>query len=132
MKHRPRVPGADRSPGRVRPDSGAVAVESAISLVALVGVVGVLLWGVGLLGAQLAVGEASRSAARAAARGEDGIAVMQEARRVAPGSDVVVAQVGDRVEVRVERVVSPPGLLSRLGSFRLSSVATAALEPGAG
>jgi len=100
--------------------------------VALAGVVGVLLWGVGLLGAQLAVGEASRAAARAAARGEDGIAVMAEARSVAPDADVVVARVGGRVEVRVERVVSPPGLLARLGAFRLSSAATAALEPGAG
>lgn len=127
-----RVPGALRLPGRARSDTGAVAVESAIALVALAGVVGALLWGLGLLGAQLAVGEASRAAARAAARGEVQGVVVDEARRLAPGAEVSVAQVADRVEVRVERVVSPPGLLARLGSFRLSAVTTAGLEPGTG
>lgn len=126
-----RVPGASRLPGRVRAEEGAVAVEAALSLVALVAVVGMLLWGVGLLGVQLAVGEASRAAARAAARGEPAAIVVDEARRAAADVDVAVDRVGDRVQVRVEREVAPPGLLARLGSFRLSAVATAGLEPGA-
>ena len=126
-----RVPGASRLPGRVRAEDGAVAVETALSLVALVAVVGMLLFGVGLLGAQLAVGEAARCAARAAARGETGAVVVEEARRVATDADVVVDHAGDRVQVTVARVVTPPGLLARLGTFRLSAVATAGLEPGA-
>lgn len=127
-----RVPGARLLPGRVRSDSGAVAVESAIALVALAGVVGALLWGLGLLAAQLALGEASRAAARAAARGEQAVVVVDEAHRLAPGADVSIDQIADRVQVRVERVVTAPGLLARLGSFRLSAVATAGLEPGSG
>ncbi|MGE0818323.1 MAG: TadE family type IV pilus minor pilin [Candidatus Nanopelagicales bacterium] len=108
-----------------------MAVETALSLVALVAVVGMLLFGVGLLGAQLAVGEAARSAARAAARGEPGPVVVDEARRVASDADVVVEHAGDRVLVRVERAVTPPGVLARLGPIRLSAAATAGLEPGA-
>lgn len=127
-----RVPGASRLPGRARSETGAVAVEAAIALVALAGVVGALVWGLGLLGAQLAVGDAARAAARAAARGETVASIVEEGRRTAPGAVVSVAQVGDRVQVTVEREVSPPGLLARLGSFRLGASATAGLEPGAG
>ncbi len=124
-----RVPGAARLPGRTRTDSGAVTVEAAVSLLALAGVVGMLLYGLGLLGAQLAVGEASRAAARLAARGDAPAAVVVEARRLAPGAEVVLRGSGDRVEVEVVRIVTPPGLLARLGSFRLGAVSTAALEP---
>jgi len=124
-----RVPGAARLPGRARPDTGAVTVEAAVSLLALAGVVGMLLFGIGLLGAQLAVGEASRVAARAAARGEAPASVVVEARRLAPGAEVVLRGSGDRVEVEVIRLVTPPGLLARLGPFRLAAVSTAALEP---
>ena len=88
-----------------------------------------LLFGLGLLGAQLAVGEASRAAARLAARGDAPGAVVVEARRLAPGAEVVLRGSGDRVEVEVVRLVTPPGLLARLGSFRLAAVSTAMLEP---
>ena len=74
-----RAPGAARLPGRARSDTGAVTVEAAVSLLALAGVVGMLLFGLGLLGAQLAVGEASRAAARLAARGDAPGAVVVEA-----------------------------------------------------
>lgn len=129
MSRSHRVPGAARLPGRARPDTGAVTVEAAVSLLALAGVVGMLLFGIGLLGAQLAVGEASRVAARAAARGEAPASVVVEARRLAPGAEVVLRGSGDRVEVEVIRLVTPPGLLARLGPFRLAAVSTAALEP---
>lgn len=129
MSRSHRVPGAARLPGRARPDTGAVTVEAAVSLLALAGVVGMLLFGIGLLGAQLAVGEASRAAARAAARGEAPASVVVEARRLAPGAEVVLRGSGDRVEVEVVRLVTPPGLLARLGPFRLAAVSTAGLEP---
>jgi Flp pilus assembly protein TadG len=124
-----RVPGALGLPGRARPDEGAVAVEAAISLLALVVVVAVLVWGIGLLGAQLAVGEAARAAARAAARGESSAVIEAEARRLAPDASVSVTVTGDRVEVGVARSVGAPGGLARLGTFDLSSSATAAVEP---
>ena len=124
-----RVPGAVRLPGRARSDVGAVTVEAAISLLALAAAVAVLMWGVGLLGAQLALGEASRAAARAAARGEGAASVTAEAQRLAPAAEVRIRGGGGRIEVEVVRVVTPPGLLGRLGSFRLASVATAAVEP---
>jgi len=129
VTHTRRGPG-ERLPGRARggPDAGAVTVEAALSLLALVGVVAALLWSLGLLGAQLAIGEASRSAARAAARGEPRAQVEAEARRLAPGADIVLTVVGDRVDVLVARSVSAPGALARLGTFRLQSVTSAALE----
>lgn len=129
MTRSPRVPGAFGLPGRARPDEGAVAVEAALSLLALVAVVAVLVWGVGLLGAQLAVGEAARAAARAAARGESTAVVEAEARHLAPGASVSIRVVGDRVEVEVAREVAAPGGLARLGTVDLASSATAAVEP---
>lgn len=129
MTHALRVPGAARLPGRARSDEGAVAVEAAISLLAIMAVVAMLISGIGLLGAQLAVGEAARAAARSAARGGSASVVEAEARRLAPGSSVTLRTAGDRIEVEVVRVVDAPGPLARLGSFRLAAAATAAVEP---
>jgi len=125
-----RGPGSRPGPGPLGgADQGAVAVETAISLLALVVVVVALVWGMSLVGAQLAVGEASRAAARAAARGASDPDVVAEARRTVAGAQVRIIRDDARVEVEVSAEAQPPGALSRLGSFALSSTATAAREP---
>ena len=111
-----------------RTDAGAVTVESAFGLLALVAVVAVLAWCLGLLVAQLAVGEAARAAARVAARGEDVSAVRDEAHRLVGDADVVVRVGSDHVVVEVHRSLVPPGALSRWGAVTLSADATALLE----
>jgi hypothetical protein len=89
-----------------------------------------LVWGMSLVGAQLAVGEASRAAARAAARGASDTDVAAEARSTVAAAEVRIARDAARVQVEVSAVAAPPGLLGGLGSFRLSSTSTAAREPG--
>ena len=111
-------------------DDGAVTVEAAVSLLALVVAVVALVWGMSLVGAQLAVGEASRAAARAAARGASDTDVAAEARRTVAAAEVRIVRDAARVQVEVSAVAAPPGLLGGLGSFRLSSTSTAAREPG--
>ena len=130
MTHIATVPGGASRPGR-RPqtaDSGAVTVEAAFAIVGLVAVVLALAWCLGLLGAQLAVGEAARAAARSAARGDDQVTVTLEARRLVPGSSVVVRVDGDHLVVEVSRDVQPPGGLARWGSVHLSAESVAARE----
>jgi len=128
------VPRPFRGPG-VRPghgplDAGAVTVEAALSLLAMVGVVAALVWGMSLVGAQLTVGEASRAAARAAARGEPYAVVAGTARRLVPGAAVDVRELGRSVPRRrvvypresprrwVMRPVASRALLARSGSKR--------------
>jgi len=123
-----RGPGA--RPGHGPRDAGAVTVEAALSLLAMVGVVGALVWGMSLVGAQLTVAEASRAAARAAARGEGYALVADEARRLVPGAAVDVRDVGGRVEVEVVGTVSPPGPFARFGDVRIGSVSVADVETG--
>jgi hypothetical protein len=112
-------------------DTGAVTLEAAVSLLALVLAVVALVWGMSLVGAQLAVGEASRAAARSAARGAADSDVVAEARRTVTGAEVRIVRDAARVEVEVAAVAAPPGLLGGLGSFRLTSRSTAAREPEA-
>lgn len=130
MRSLRRGPGSrpGRGPSRSGSEAGAVTVEAALSLLAMVGVVAALVWGMSLLGAQLQVAEASRAAARAAARGDSYALVADEARRLVPGAAVDVRSVGGRVEVEVVGTVVPPGAFARLGPVRLASVAVAARE----
>jgi hypothetical protein len=121
-----RRPGSHRS--RVRADVGAVTVEAAFGILALVAVVGVLAWCLALLPAQLAVGEAARAAARVAARGDDSAAVREEARRLVPDARVEIHLDGDHVVVDVSRTVSPPGALGRWGSVHLHAASVALVE----
>jgi len=122
-----RRPGPHPASGTTR-DVGAVSVEAAFGIAALVLVLGALLWCLSVLGAQLAVGEAARAAARVAARGDDGGAVRAEAHRLVGDADVVVRVEADHVVVEVSRSVSPPGALARWGAVRLRADATALLE----
>jgi len=109
-------------------DRGAVAVESALALLALLVVLLVGAWCLLALLGQLGVGEAARAAARVAARGEPDPAVVAEARRLVAGSAVDVRRDGDHVVVVVERPVSPPGPLGRWGAVRLHAEAVALIE----
>jgi hypothetical protein len=128
------VPAGAHRPGRPRAigprgESGAVTVEAAVALLALVGLVLPLAWLLGLVGAQLAVGEAARAGARVAARGDDGSTVTAEARALVPGARVEIRLLPeDRVEVLVHHVATPPGPLAALGGVELSASATALLE----
>jgi hypothetical protein len=126
------LPGGVRPCGRAREgrDRGAVTVESAFGILALVAVLSVLAWCLGLLVAQLAVGEAARAAARVVARGEDLGAARDEAQRLLPDAVVEVHHDLDHVVVDVSRSVSPPGALARWGSVRLSAESVALVEQG--
>ncbi len=110
-------------------DDGAVTVETALSLLAVVTVLAAVVWGMGLLAGELAVGEAARAGARAAARGDSVAAVTAEARRVVREAEVAVREDGDHVVVEVRRSVDGPGLLARLGAVDLAASAVAAREP---
>lgn len=123
------VPGGASRPGHRRRESGAVSVEAALAMLGLVAVTVGLAWCLGVLGGQLAVGEAARAAARVAARGESSAAVTAEARRVAPGSDVDLQVDADHVVVVVHRSVTLPGALARWGVVELHADATGLLEP---
>jgi hypothetical protein len=109
-------------------DHGAVTVETAFGILALLAVVSVLAWCLALLPAQLAVGEAARAAARLAARGDDTAVVRAEARRLVPGAEVDVHLDVDHVVIDVSRIVSPPGALARWGSVRLHAASVALVE----
>jgi len=119
--------GVGRAPARR--DDGAVTVEAAFALMGLLVVVGALAWSLALVGAQLAVGESARAAARVAARGEDVSATVAEARRLVHDARVDVRVDGDHVVVDVTREVTLPGALARWGSVRLAAESVAATEP---
>jgi hypothetical protein len=105
-----------------------VTVEAALALLALTVVLAAVVWALGVLAAQLALGEASRAAARSAARGEPTSAVVAEARRLVPDANVTVREQGDHVVVEARRTVHPPGLLARWGAVDLAATAIAAAE----
>jgi Flp pilus assembly protein TadG len=130
MDERREVPAGARRPGprSAARERGAVSVEAAFGLLALIAVVTVLVWCLSLLVAQLAVGEAARAAVRVAARGEDVSAVREEAHRLVGDADVVVRIESDHVVVEVHRSLSPPGALARWGAVDLRADATARLE----
>jgi hypothetical protein len=126
------VPAGARRPGP-RPtdrsaDHGAVSVEAAFGILALLVVVSTLVWSLSLLIAQLAVGEAARAAARVAARGDDLAAVSDEVHRLVPNAVVVVRTESGHVVVEVRRSVTAPGALARWGAVDLHADATALVE----
>ena len=92
-------------------------------------VLAAVVWALGLLAAQLAVGDAARAAARAAARSDSGVEVEAQARRLVPEASVSLRSEGEHVVVEVRRVVRAPGLLARFGEVELVATATAAAEP---
>ncbi|OZM73404.1 hypothetical protein CFN78_11255 [Amycolatopsis antarctica] len=117
-----------RAASRADPgDRGAVTVEAAISLTALVLVFAMIAAGLAAVTGQLRCADAAREAARLVARGERGLA--EEAVRItAPaGARLVVTDAGDSVAVRV---VAEPGDL--LPGLELRAEAHAMLEPGVG
>ena len=128
------APAGARRPGHHRAvhgagEGGAVTVEAALALLAMTVVLAAVVWALGLLLAQLALGEAARAAARAAARSEAAADVAAEATRLVPDAAVELSREGDQVHVEVRRLVRPPGPLSRWGEVELLARATAATEP---
>jgi len=126
------VPAGARRPGPLPSspdgDRGAVSVEAAFGILALLVVVSALVWCLSLLIAQLAVGEAARAAARVAARGDDLAAVREEAHRLVGDAVVVVRTDSGHVVVEVSRSVTAPGALARWGAVELHADATALVE----
>lgn len=118
-----------RSPGRHRRrerDRGSVTAELAVGLPALVLLLFVGLAAVSAVITKLQCVDAAREAARAAARGEPGVAA---GRRVAPDhAEVTVTVVGDTVVAKVTAPVRPLG--SRLPPLSVDASAVAATEPG--
>lgn len=104
-------------------DDGAVTVETAIVLPAIVALLAVLLACGGAAMLQVRCEEAANAAARVMARGESERAAEQEARTIA----------GDRAEVSVQRrdgradaevVLPAPGVLGDWGALDLSASAS--------
>jgi Flp pilus assembly protein TadG len=131
MSRRRGSPAGIGRPGTARHDDGAVTVEAALALLGLVVVLAAVVWCLGLLVAQLAVGEAARAGARAAARGDSTPVVDAEVHRLVPAAEVGTSRDGDHVTVQVRRSVRPPGLLSVWGAVTVSASAVAAAEPSA-
>jgi Flp pilus assembly protein TadG len=109
-----------------------VTAETAVVLPALVVVLVLALWAVSVAAAQLRCVDASRTAARALARGETPAAAQQAARSAAPaGSTVSVSMGSELVAVEVLSDVRLPGpVLSGLPGVQVGSRAFAAREPG--
>lgn len=117
---------------RVR-DAGAVTVEAAISLLAVVLVLTIVVWFVVVLAAQLRAVDAARAGARLAARAQPYADVRDEVHRIAPGVSVDVdrsaSNGANRVVVIVRQRMTPPlGPLSGLGSVDVGGRATAWVE----
>ncbi|MEV6523362.1 TadE family type IV pilus minor pilin [Longispora sp. NPDC051575] len=114
-----------RGRARLDGDAGSATVELAACLPAMV-----LLLLAGMTAVMAVVGQvrcvdAAREAARAQARGSDGVLA---GRRAAPEAAVSVTQSGESVRARVVLVVRPFGL--RLPGVTVSADAVAAREPG--
>lgn len=109
-------------------DRGSVTVELALALPALVALLFVMLWAVGLAGSSMVCADAARAGARAAARGESPDVVAALVRRLAPaGATVATNRAGAAVSVRVTIRSRIPGPW-RLPAVTLDSVALARLE----
>ena len=94
-----------------RRDRGSVTAETAVLLPAIVAMVALAVWVVGVAGAQVRTTDAARTGARAVARGEAVEAALAAAAKVAPaGATVHVTRDGDFavVEVRVRSVLPGP------------------------
>ncbi|RMI45379.1 TadE family type IV pilus minor pilin [Streptomyces triticirhizae] len=109
-----------------RCDPGAVTVESALVIPALVLFFGALLCGLGAFAAQSLCQDAARAGARAAARGEPAEEVSRVARDIAPGNARV--EVGrDGAFVRVD--VSVPSWATGVLGLAVEGRAVAHVEP---
>jgi hypothetical protein len=112
-------------------DRGSVTVELALALPALVILLLVMLWAVGLAGSSMACADAARAGARAAARGESTVVVAALVRGLAPaGATVATSRAGGTVSVRVVLRSRIPGPW-QLPAVTLDSVALARLEAAA-
>lgn len=112
-------------------DDGSATVEIAVALPALVFVLAVALWGIGVASAQVACVDAVRAGARAAARGEQISAVRQAVEQAAPrGARVEVLRGPETTKVSISVVLHPPVHVA-LPAIVLREHATAATEPGA-
>ncbi|MGE5829725.1 MAG: TadE family type IV pilus minor pilin [Micromonosporaceae bacterium] len=111
---------------RARPDRGSATAELAVGLPALVLLSIVAVTAVGAVLTQLRCVDAAREAARAQARGEQGVAAAQ--RVAPPGAAIGVEFVDGTVRVTVRVTVHPIG--GRLPGFPVTAVSVAALEPG--
>lgn len=118
-------PGSGRTCGALADDRGSATAELAASLPALVLMLLTALTAVTAVRTHLECVDAAREAARAAARGESGVAA---GTRVAPdASSVSVTNDGDAVRATVRATVRPLG--PRLPGFTVEAVAVAAKEP---
>lgn len=107
-------------------DRGAVTVEAAIALCALVTVFGLMLGGVAAIADQLRCTDAAREAARLLARGQRQLAE-DAVRNIGPAAArLAVRDEGDTVTVEV----SAEPLSGMLPGVHLRGEAYAVLEPG--
>ena len=118
-------------PDHTDPDRGAVTVETAVIMPALVLLLAVLLAAAAAGMTTVRYEEAARASARAAARGENTAVVERAAREIAGDSaGVVVAGAAGRVTVTVSGPA--PGILGQWSHWRLDANASAAIESGTG
>ena len=109
-------------------DRGAVTVEAAIALCALLVALGLILGGVGVVADQLRCTDAAREAARLLARGQRQLAE-EAVRKIGPsGSRLAVRGEGGTVTVEV----SAEPLDGMLPGLRVRAEAYGVLEPGEG
>lgn len=124
-RHRP------ARPPRPDPDRGAVTVETAVIMPALVLLLAVLLAAAAAGMTTVRFEEAARASARAAARGESSAVVESTAREIAGDTaSVAVGAAADRVTVTISGPA--PGILGRWSTWRLDAHASAAVESTAG
>ena len=114
-------------------DAGTVTAEAAVALPVLLLALGLVVYVLVGVAAQVRCVDAARAAARLAARGEVTETVRAAGQALAPrGARVTVRSSGEHVEVVVSTEVSAPGpVLGRLGALTLSGRAVALVEPGA-
>jgi len=111
-----------------RRDGGMATAELAVVLPALVLVIAAGLAMVSVVLAEVRCVDASREAARAAARGEPAEVVRAAASRAAPGAaNVDIRSSGDQVQVTVSARAG--GVGSLLPTFGVTATATALREP---
>ena len=113
-------------------ERGSATAETAVALPALLLVVAVCVWALGVVGSTLRCAEAARAGARAAARGDTGDAVSEAATRAARRpAEVTTSANGGYVTVRVSWSARPPvPLLARLlPATAVDAEATVRVEP---
>jgi Flp pilus assembly protein TadG len=110
-------------------EAGMVTAETAVVLPVLLLVLVCAVAALTVVGAQLRCVDAAREGARAAARGETAVVVIELAGRMAPDGAVTDVQpAGERVRVTVSVEVSPLGPVPL--RTRVSAEAAAQREPG--